>query len=309
MSVLTSDNILDSIKRTFSVPTHQQLLTDTEILSFCDEELLNTVCPELVALRGEYFTTFKNQSTTAGTQRYRIPERAMGRTLRDLKLITSGGDESNLTDIGIDDKHHFDSATRGQPTGFYTFGDYVYLVPTPDAAYTLQFIFDLRPSSLVATSAVATVAAVNQVTDTLTLSASLSGLTTNTPVDIVAAKAGNIALSIDLSPISVSGVSVQFATDELPDEVAVGDYLCFAKQSPVVPIPEECLPVLIQAAGNRVMLALGDLEALQSGEAKLKRLLDNLRVLLAPRVRGESRTAVNQHFLGNGIYRSTFRRG
>lgn len=309
MAVLNTDTLLESIKRTFTVPTNQQLLTDDDVLQFCDEELLNTVMPEIITLRGDFFTAKKTQALTAGTNQYRIPERALGRGLRDVILRRTDGTETNLVDFTLDLKHERGSNSQGQPWGFYLYGDYIVFIPVPDAAYSIDFYYDQRPSKLSSLLRAAQITAINTVTQTLTLASNVTGMSTLTPVDLVSAKSSNITLAIDLSPISVSSLSIQFAASTLPSELAVGDYVTFAKESPFCPIPEECLPVLIQAVGNRIMLALGDMEAISSGEKKLTKLIDSMKKLLEPRMRGESVIAVNQHFVGYNRSRNIYRRG
>lgn len=306
MTVLTSTNIVSSVKRMFSVPDAEQLLTEAEILAFCNEELLSIICPEIEKLRGDYFTTQKDVSTVAGTGRYRLPERALARGVRELKLKLSDGSERNLVEVKLDQKHIYHTTSRAQPEAFYLMGDYINLLPIPDAVYTLEVFYDQRPSELVPVSDTAFISAVSPSTYTLTLSATLSGLSSSTPIDIVSGKAGNNTLAIDVSPTSVSSVTVILDAATYPSEVAAGDYLCFAKETPLVPIPEECLPALIQAVGNRCMMALGDIEAYSQGEARLNKLLSSMRDLLSPRSRGESPIAVNQHFVGFSRRRSTY---
>jgi hypothetical protein len=87
----------------------------------------------------------------------------------------------------------------------------------------------------------------SQVTATqVTVAALPSTIVNGSTVDFVQYKSPNDLLAFESTITGVAGTVLTFAS--LPNDLAVGDYICLANQSPVPLIPEELHPVLTQAA-------------------------------------------------------------
>src|SRR5690606_8653031 len=97
-------------------------------------------------------------------------------------------------------------------------------------------------------------------------------------------------LGIDQTITGISGTTIEFSS--LPDELAVGDYVCLAGESPVPQIPVEFHALLAQEVVVKVLEALG--KSTKDAKDDLKTLKENLPNLITPRVQGESRRVVNR---------------
>ncbi|HYD02004.1 MAG TPA: hypothetical protein VEB22_12320 [Phycisphaerales bacterium] len=304
--ILTSDLLLESVKRGISFTSTNEGLDDDDLLAFAYEEVVSLIVPELTALRQEFLVTSKTIDLVDGTASYRLPYRAYGRTLRDVVFVDASGNRRSLPMIQPEDAHRYQptSTSEGPPQAFYLQNDHIVVVPTPDSSSEdLIVTFPMRPSKIVATDEVGTVSAVNFSTGVVTLAAALSTVTTSTATDFVCYRSGNIIKAYDLTPTNVASTQVTYTAASLPTDLAAGDYLCLAQQSPVVPIPEEAVVVLARAVQNRVLGSIGDLENLQIGQQVLNQRLAQMRSALTPRVEGEAPVILGgalRHFLGGG---------
>ena len=124
MTYLATD-IINGVKVRATMPTASSLMTEDRILQIANTLIRESVQAEVVNIRQEYLLTKLDMTTVSGQSAYKIPYRAIGRTLRDLKIKTSdGADGINKRDmslITIDDSHLY--STQSTPTSFYFQGD------------------------------------------------------------------------------------------------------------------------------------------------------------------------------------------
>jgi hypothetical protein len=302
--ILTADTLLESIKRGITVPSNQEQLEDTDFLAFANEELVSVILPMLTAIRQEYLIAKKPVDLVDGTPNYRIPYRALGRTIRDIIFVDSSGNRNPLPQIPPEEAHVYQrtSTDTGTPRAFYLENDHIILVPTPNNSdEDLIVSYPIRPSALVKLADVGVVDTYSLVAGTITIDTAVIDFTTSTPLDIVSYRSGNIIKATDITPTNVSSTTLTFTASDLPSDLEADDYICLAQESPVVPIPEEACVVLARAVQNRVLESIGDFEGLQAGQQLLKMRLDDLRSLLTPRVEGRPQViigAANKFFVG-----------
>ena len=157
---MTSDQLVEAIKRKISIPIAQNTYSSNDILAFTNEELLIAQVPALLEHHEEYFVTYQVVPLRANVNRYAIPKRAIGDKLRDIFYSDNaeivGLDYGNLfemTRLDPADKAFFQAtmtASEALPS-FYMEGGYVVLSPNVGSAPTgkLVMYYFLRPNQLV----------------------------------------------------------------------------------------------------------------------------------------------------------------
>lgn len=293
---MTSDDLLTSIKRGITVPAYQARFTDADILALANEEIETVFMPMILGLREEYFVKIAIASIVSGQSEYDIPYRAVGRTIRDLRY-NDGNNKIILAYVAPEESAMYtNGSSSGVPYGFYIQEDKIIIVPTPNASTgSLEIKYLLRPNELVQLADAAVITAINTLTGVVTISSALTGLTTATPIDFIQARAGNITLSYDITPTNIASTLITFTASDLPSGLAVGDYISFAGESPVVQLPEEAHPILANAVHVRLLRALGDYEGYQVEALQLQDKLTMLRSTLSPRVEGVNKVVVSRH--------------
>jgi hypothetical protein len=297
---VTADRILKGVKRRAVVATNQVLLDDDDILEIIDDNIKSHVVPLIDSVNGEFFVTSTTESIVAGQDNYTIPYRAIGRTLRDLKIIDSSNAVRNCPYVEPEDIHLFlDTALN---FGHYFKGDEIYLIPEVPDTYSgsesLQIWYKLRPSTLTKLTNAAKVSSVSSPTVEVE---SAGSVTTGAVIDFVKGKSGNTILGMDKTCTNVSGTTLTFASADIPSGLAVGDYISLAGSAPVITmVPDEVSPWLERLAAQEVLATIGD----DVGAGNLAQGVaierQNLLSLLEPRNEGEPKVIINRYGLARG---------
>lgn len=296
---VTVDSFLAGVKRRITVPANQVLLDDPDILAMGDDCVKEALVPLLLGVNQNYFAVYKDVPLVANQAEYDIPDRAMGRALRDIKLVANA-DTSQINDlslIALEDAHLF--AKTGKPTGFYFLGDVVVTVPAPVSAdYSLRMYHNQAPSKMVGTTTAARVVSFSGTS--VVCSGSGSGLLTGTSIDFVRGKSGCRTLGIDKTITSIAGSTFDFALADIPTNLQAGDYIVAAGCSPVLQIPDEAVPYLEACLGERICGAIGDIEGAGLLAGKMPTVMKAVLKVLSPRVEGETTKIVNRGGLLRG---------
>ncbi len=150
---LTSNALVDSIKRRISYPLSANTFQYSDLMAFCNEELQLNAVPEIMSEHEEYFVYKKTEDLVSSIARYEIPNRALGLVLRDLKYSDSNGNFYDMSRVGPEDKAFFQQGNNSNQTAgkFYLEGNEVVLTPQVISNPTgkLNFFIFLRPNYLV----------------------------------------------------------------------------------------------------------------------------------------------------------------
>ena len=109
---MDTTSFLAAVDRAITVPNYQPRFSQTDILALANEEQSSMIVPMIVALREEFFVFREEIAVNAGDTGFRIPERAIGRTLREIQYNnTGGGMVYDLPRISIEDSYRFSTLT------------------------------------------------------------------------------------------------------------------------------------------------------------------------------------------------------
>lgn len=288
--------LIDSIRRRGNAPSSSSGWNDTDFLNALNEELRTYVVPLIRRVNEDYLVAYTDVSVVSGTARYRIPEAAMGESLKDVGYLDSQGEFQPIPRI--------DPGNRDAVSGYYLEDEDVVLKPTPNQSATLRVKYVRRPSKLVDDSRV--IAKTTDISNTHaffgdyaldgeTLTSVLGPLIEAATMDIVSARPGFRVIG--------EGIAVTYATNTFTWSTAtstdayVGDYLCYTGESPVPQIPAEAHPLLAQATLCQYLRASNQ-PGLSDAEAGRERLAMDLEKLLAPRTENQPKVIVNRYGAG-----------
>lgn len=283
--------LLPALKRRGMLPNTSETLADTDYYALADDELQSYIVPILIKAAEEYLIYTEETSLTAGDDTYPIPYRAAGGKIRDIWL--SNGNTTSYKQLQrIETERIGDYSASGSPVGYRFEGANIIIMPSPTTGGSIRVKYLMMPSRLVAATACAKVVTVTHATKTITLAATPAAFVTGELLDVVRQKPGFDTLTID-NPVTVSGTTLTF-TNALNTDIAVGDYVCLAGESPIPQIPAALHPLLAQRVVYRSLEALGDPKAAGAlaGCQELERLSLSL---LSPRSDGSSRAVVNRY--------------
>ena len=260
-------------------------LPDSDLLAFGDGQLRELIVPRIMACREDFFLDSKDFAITAAQQAYRVPPRALGRKLRDVRFIDAtgkGGPALRLIPVEELDAYAGLTGVFAGGCGICLDGDVVKLVPTPSTTSgTLRMRYYRFPSTLVAASAGFVITGMEGTAVTGNVPTSW---TTADTFDLTMSNPGFDLLGKDLAAGTVTaGTSIVLSATP-SSELAIGDYVTLAMQTAVPHLPMEWHGVLAQAIAVKACEALKDAQGMQFAQAKLDIALGDALKLLAPRV-------------------------
>lgn len=296
----TADLLLAQVKARCLWPTSGTApLTDAEILSFADAEIIGSLWPDLLGAQGDYYTATLDYDITADVPRYRLPEKSYG-PIKDVTLVDSDGEEQSVAMMNLEELGHQAErrATGGRFVHFID-GDFLGLYPTPSATDgTLRIRYYRHPSALCLVAAARQIAiAVDLATGSLGASAPNTIFTADSVVDVISAGNAHQVLAEDLEVDSVSAFAVIVDADLTGSGIKLKDWVASQGTTPLVQVPDSMIPLLayrtalacLSAAGDRqgftLCLEWGAQSQLESKQVKL----------LEPRSEAEPRSISTQH--------------
>ena len=288
----TADQMVESIKSRIRIPVSQSTYTAAKIMRIIDEELERHVVPKIMACRENYFLYEEDTTVTSGTAEYKIPYRAIGGKFKTVKWVNSSDDEQRMSQIVYEDVPLFQNGDHNEPK-FYIKRNSIVLVPAPsNSVEKIRWGIYLKPSSVIAVSAAAKVASINTTSKVVTTESTPSTITSSTKVDIVRGKGGFECLSIDQT-VTVSGTSITFSS--LPTDLAAGDYICLAQETPFPQIPADIHSYLTLRVCKVILEGLGFFKEAEVLQKDLKEVESVFDTMLTPRTEGNPKKIINRY--------------
>jgi len=312
----TASVLIDGIKRRASIPENQATFTAEDFLAFADEELLLGVVPAIMSLHEDYFLFEIEVPLQSGKTEYEIPSRAAGNKLRDLQYKPDPKTFVEMTRIGIGERFADNDSGLTDLNRFYLKNNKVVVNSSISSSSTgsLVFIIYIKPSQLVLEDRVGIIQGINNLNNgktELVLNTMPSNFNTSIKYDVYKAESPSSILQIDMIPTTINTVSrsVTFNTEDIPDDLKIGDHLSQAGEATIPQIPNEFHAMLEQMVACRVLEAQGDTQGLQSALLKLKQMETAGGMLIDNRIEDAPQKIVNRHsLLRSGVSRKYSRR-
>lgn len=283
---MNTTELINTLKIKGSFPTSDDLFSNADYLNLFNHQLKIDIVPMLIRLNEEYFLQYVDFTIVQGST-YRIPKRAIGAKIRDLKMVDGSNNYTNINRL-------FEEDRNTGASGYYLTRNSVEL-SNDFTSNTLRMKYFARPSTLVLTSACAQVSTVDTGTFTVEVLSAPTTFANGTIVDFVQNNNPYDLLGMDYAIASVSGTTLTFSS--LPSGIEPGDWVCIATQSPVPMIPEELHPVLVQSALVSCLSSKKD----KALEVETQTLLQNKQDainMLEPRVENNSSKVRSGRLLG-----------
>lgn len=298
---------LAAVDRAITVPNYQPRFSNNDLLALANEEQQSMIVPMVVSLREEFFVFREEIDINANDYGFRIPERAIGRTLREIQYQNDTGKlVYDLPRISIEDSYRFTNLGTGTPNGFMIEGDSIRLLPTPSSNGTVILYTLRKPSHLVQNTRTANIVSFG--TNTITLSKIPSNFTIGSKIDITDCRPSYPLLYKDLEITNITGlvITVTGFTGATLAGLEANDVVSTAFETSLVQLPDEASIVLVHATAVRVLEALSIPDQMKIAEEKLQQKIRACREILSPRVEGSTPKVIQRDGLLRG--RVTVRR-
>lgn len=312
---LTSNKLVESIKRRASIPESQATFTKSDFLDFATEELRLSLVPIIMTLHEDHLLYEHTVPVEANKQEYVIPSRAVGNKLRDVQWKHSENNFSEMARVSIGNRFNDGNATTTTNLRqFYIKNNKVVLVNFSSnvaGSGDLVMVYYIKPSILVQEDRVATIAGINRNTGVITLSSVPDNFNTSIKYDMYKVTSPHTILTIDLTASTLNSTtnSITFAVADIPDELEVGDHISLAGEASIPQVPSDLHPMLAQMVACRVLESIGDNEGLQMAMVKLQQMREATGMIIDNRVEDAPRKIINRHgIVRNSIFSKRFTR-
>jgi hypothetical protein len=313
---LTSKTLLDSAKVRCMLPATQVTFTDEDLLRFANDEMDTAVVPYVMSFHEDYFLFQSDIPLETAIANYQIPYRAAGNKLRDVFFKDERLQLYEMTRILVEDLPFFQGDGTGSsnsPLRAFTLQNNEIVLASTSSSFNvtgwLNTYYYIRPSQLVDTSRSMTITAINRTTGVVTVSSVPANFSIGSTIDFIQTKSPHRCHSIDKVITNIDSVTTEitFAVADIPRALVVGDYICLAEECIIPQIPTDLHPMLAQRIACRCLEALGDVQGLQTANAKLVEMETKMGTVVDDRVEGAPMKVTNRHsFLRNS--RRSFRR-
>jgi hypothetical protein len=303
---MRTSEFLEDVKRHISVPTYQPRFTDDDILKLASSEQKSSICSEITSLREEFFVVNEFVTFPSATGKVQIPERAIGRTIRDIWLSTTNStdetDYYSIIKIDLEEIRQYKNSIISEgPYAWYLQNDYVHVFPKISSDCYGLLKYSQRPSEIVLESRTATV--VSYTDDTVTVDEVPDNIEVGSKCDITKVEAGFEIIIKDAVVSNVSATTITFtgydATNPLSG-FSAGDIVSLKRETSVIQLPEDWHDCLIWATCKAISYALGVPEFIEQSEKQYAGCVQEARNLCSPRAEASRPKVVNSR----GILRS-----
>ena len=306
----TNADLISQIKDYCFWPAANAKLSDTRILSLASGRIQGLIFPIVLRAMGGYRIETDDQLIIADQREYRIPYRAHAGRLTDVTVVdqTLGTNRETETSIALVDisdlgdriyryAGNYSNAGAYSRARFYFRGDFIGLDPPPDVTRdTLRQRFYIRPGKLVDSTPGTEVGLITDITgNTITCSDGIPTAMQSVGVliDTISARGTYPTLAFDQAVAAPTATTIDLA--EIPTDLAVGDYLTFADESPVPQVPDAVHELLAAVTAQRCLRTAGDRKNAAALTDEIKDLKLEAIELLGDRVDGEDEAIINHH--------------
>lgn len=299
----TADQLLADVKRKANLPPGTNAkLSDAQMLRIADEVILTQVDPALTTLQEEYDVTSVDIALAPNIGTYALPGRAVSGTIVQVLMLDQAQRPTPLERIGGSELWRFEGPTAlaQQPVAYALVGSTIRALPTPTASgYGLRVRYRRRPSDLVLTTQCARVTGMTSTT--LVTTGGTWGATAF--VDVVRATPP-VDVLVQGVTASQAGGTFTFGAGVLDNAgVAIGDYVCVAGTSCVVPLPERFSRLAVGLVAAQVLDEWGATDDATSIRATISTYVDTLLTAQSNRAAAQPLMSING---GDGLLGGMF---
>ena len=292
MAAWTVTELLADVRKLGGLPSNAALgLADSDLVAHADVAMAASIVPHVMSMTEEFYVALFDYTLVSGQAAYRLPPRSIGGRLRDVQIVY-GSIINPLPRLEPTDTNGFVANQTGLPFGFYARSGSVILLPAASVSGTLRLSYFVQPGRFITTAAGTGYGVITGVTYStssvvITYSAASNLFTAVPTVDVISARPPYEHLAVD-GVKTASGIgTVTINNVNVSPQIAVGDLVTFAEQSPIVQAPNEAFSLLSHETALRVAESLKHSERIDILTEKIDKLRKSASTVMTPRVDGK----------------------
>lgn len=226
--VLTTTDLISSIKRRASIPTNQKLFSTQDFIDILNEQLNTYIMPFIMEQHEEFFVNFVDLPLVKNKTHYKIPDRAIGNKIREVVYKDDNGNFTELSLISLEDLEDYQNDSNlDYNSVFYLENNNIVLLASSEGVGSLRMYYYLQPNTLVDNELGMSITSVNNPTLILSTKTNTTVSKTSNP-SFTAGTGNDIGTDDDITITGhglASGAKIRVSGSSLPTElIADTDY-------------------------------------------------------------------------------------
>jgi len=272
----TTTGLINQIKRRALTPASQSLFVDNDFIAMLNEELQNRIIPYILSVREDFYLTYDDFTADGVTKEYSIPTHAIGNKINQVVLLQNNQSSNiaytmipRLTVSQIDDYYG----------GYFLEGNKIKIFPNAISSGTIRMYYYHRPAEIVQNADASFIVSINPGVS-VTLSVVPAVFSAGLSVDFLSPNQPWDSYKTE-TPTQILG-----STLDLPNttDISTGDFVALENKAPFAQIPQDLIPLLIQAVVCRIMEYMGDMQGMQAALLTYSQMESDNRNLFSPRI-------------------------
>lgn len=297
----SAEDLIESVKRRASIPSSEDLITDSEILHFANEEMDIEMVPLITMKHEDYFLTRELIHIDLTNNKYPIPYRAIGAKIRELAYQPSLQNPNDLREMRRISPNDLAATSNRTSTSrhFYFEGENIVLWGRNESlidGYLCVFFF-MRPNTIVPFEEVSEIQSFDLNAGTFVVDKIPAGFAVGGKIDFVKSRSPHKIMTYDIPILALdsatrtitldaSAYSPQPSMGNVMVQLEAGDQISLAGETNLINIPSELHVMLAQMTAARILDSIGDKENLAQANDKLLRMENNAQGLIDNRDEG-----------------------
>lgn len=278
--------LIASVQRRAHIPLANVTFTPGDICAFGDDVTRTAIVRQILSVREAYYLSSLSYSLN-NTGVFPIPYRAIGQRVNKIQMVV-GTIVYPMVRIEPGDLTN----TINPPTNTYAFyleGNNIVTIPILNSGNLVVWYYP-RPSNLAVSTQCMQVASVNLVANQVTVvSLGSGGYSNGSIIDFTQSQAPFSLLYYDIPIVNITGTTITFGSGNIPPNLAVGDWICYAQTTCVPQMPMDFQALLAQRVTVEVLQSQGYTGKLPAAQAKLQEMEADLLKIINPRDEGNSK--------------------
>lgn len=269
----TCAGLIEQISRKGSIPDNQILFSNNSLINFFNEELQNKIVPYVSSIMEDYFLSEKTYVADGNTKEYLIPPDSIGSKIKSVSIWDTNG-------IQLNQQPRLDyNNLISTISGYYIFNNKIIFYPKAIMSNIIKISYYKRPNVITDSYYKITAISSDSVSTTLTVDIDPTALSNGTGIDIISKNSPFVVL-LNTSITSTTTTTIVIPYTNL---LSVGDYVSLEGTSAFPQIPQEIIPLLVQAVEVRLMESMGDYNGFQASVATYQQMASDNMFLISNR--------------------------
>jgi hypothetical protein len=291
---LTTDKLIEHIKRRVSVPDSQIKYNNIDFVAFLNNAIESKIVPQLIAIDEDFFVTYKDIPLVANQSSYRLPNMAVCWAVHEIGYLDSAGNYNRLDRMMRGTE--LVNTTSNQPYGMMIRDGNI--ITTPNMGSTvngsLRVYYYRRLNELTLLSNCGKITNVLSAAPDYIITCDNAPIGLGTGADFIK---GTSPYELDIinASVTVVGVTVNVAQSLFTSAPEIGDYIAPTGFTPIPHLPDAWHYILADFGARKCLIGNADEKVIALLDTDIGDDLNGIKQVVKNRAKGSPKKRVSRN--------------